>query len=411
LRSYLPKVDSAYINRLNKIKVLSLIREKNEISRADIVKITGLSAPTVTRVVESLINDEKLVCQVGKGDSKGGRPPIMVQFEGENNFVIGVDLGTTNIRGALSNLNAQLVSEIEVPTEADSGFDNVIKKVSTVIEKLVLHPVVKSRRIFGVGMAVAGLINRRNNIVEFSPDFEWFDADILSALKTKIDIPIVFDNVSRVMALGELWYGIGREIKDFIFVNLGYGIGAGIIIDGKPFFGSEGMSGEFGHMTMEMGSAVRCKCGKFGCLEALASGRGIALAAARELESGAESVLPGLCGGDFSKLSAEMVFRSATEGDQTSLRVFHKTAEYIGIGIASLIDLFNPQAIVIGGGVSRSGDEFLDRIRQTAKTHVIQRHNNFVKIISATYGADAAVMGSVSLILEKMLTFDSPKYQ
>jgi glucokinase-like ROK family protein len=407
LFSYLPKGDSAYINRLNKIKVLSLIRDKKEISRAEIVKITGISAPTVTRVVESLISEEKLVCQVGKGNSNGGRPPIMIQFEGENNFVIGVDLGTTSIRGALSNLNARLISEIEVPTEVDSGFDNVMKKVSDVIEKLILHPIVKSHRIFGVGMAVAGLINSRNHIVEFSPDFGWIDADISSALKPPFDSPIIFDNVSRVMALGELWYGIGRDIKNFIFINVGYGIGAGIIIDGKPFYGSEGMSGEFGHMTMEMGSTVQCKCGKFGCLEALASGRGIAAAAERELKSGAESALRNLCGGDFSRLTAEMVFQSAKEGDPLALRIFRKTAEYIGIGIATLIDLFNPQAIIVGGGVSRSGEEFLDQIRESVKTHVIQRHNNFVKIIPATFGADAAVMGSVSLILEKVLTFDS----
>jgi glucokinase-like ROK family protein len=404
--THLPKGNASYINRLNKIKILNAIRERNEISRAEIVKVTGLSAPTVTRAVESLIHEEKLVCQVGIGNSSGGRPPILVRLNNEENFVIGIDLGTTNIRGALSNLNAEILSEVQSPTEVDSGFESVLKKVGDVITELMSDRRVIHKRVFGIGMAVAGLINRRNSIIEFSPDFGWRNANIGNEMSRQFQIPIVFDNVSRVMALGERWNGIGKQFRDFICVNIGYGIGAGIIIDGKPFFGSEGMSGEFGHMTLEKNSNVLCKCGKYGCLEALASGRGIALAAENELKKGNTSKLMHLCEGDFSKLNAKMVFDSAKEGDPLATGVFLQATEYIGIGIANLIELFNPQAVVIGGGVSQSGEFFIQKIKEAVERHVIERYARGVEIRPAMHGADEAVMGAVSLILEKVLNLE-----
>ncbi|TFH05131.1 MAG: ROK family transcriptional regulator, partial [Spirochaetales bacterium] len=277
------KLDATFINTTNKIKVLDIIRNSDFVSRAELVKRSHLSAPTITRIVDSLINQEKMVEEVGTGTSEGGRPPSLIRFSGSDKYVIGIDLGTTHIDGIVANLDAEVVTEMRIPTFVESGYHEVIGRTALLIRDLVDRSGVPAEKILGVGMAVAGLVDRKRKIVEFSPDFGWHQVDIISDLRVEVPYPIVFDNVTRVMALGELHYGHGHQYESFICINVGYGIGAGVISEGKPFYGAHGMSGEFGHTVVDPYSDARCLCGNTGCLEALASGRGISMAAQRSL--------------------------------------------------------------------------------------------------------------------------------
>lgn len=400
-----PKASAQYILKLNTRKVLKLIRDNPLISRAEIAKLSGLSAPTVSRIVDDLIRDG-LVEEMGMGSSNGGRRPNLLRFCPNNNFIIGIDLGTTNIYGVLANLEAEIISEEKTPTRVEEGFYSIMDRTFEVIERLKARLGKKQVHLCGIGMAVAGLINKKRNIVEFSPNFHWHDVDIVGYLAQKTSIPIFFDNVTRVMALGELCYGVGRKYKNFICVNVGYGIGAGIIINGQPLLGTHGMAGEFGHITLEKDSKIQCYCGNFGCLEALSSGNGIARAARLELENGAKSILSDMCNGDLSNLTAEMVAEAAKKGDAVAWNVFHRAAEYLGIGISALINLFNPEAIVIGGGVTQAGDILFDTVRSTVKARALNKISREVEILPATFGLKAAVMGAVSLILQKVLNLD-----
>lgn len=404
--SRLPKGNAAYINRLNKIKVLRVIRERNEISRADIVREVGLSAPTVTRIVDSLIKDDNLALEVGIGSSEGGRPPILVRFNSQENYVIGIDLGAAFIRGAVSNLNAQIIAESRIPTQIESGPQGVIARVADLISDLLADSTIERERILGIGLAVSGLIDQPKNIGEFSFDFNWRNVDIETPLGERFDIPVICDNVTRVMALGELWYGIGSSVRNLICVNLGYGIGAGIILDGKPLYGTDGMAGEFGHITVDKDSGVECLCGNTGCLEALASGRGIALAARRRLANGETSILRDTCGGNVETVTAEMVVDAAKRGDPLAVDLFETAVEYIGIGIAALINLFDPQAVVVGGGISRAGDVLFDRLRETVQKRIMLRNTRRVRIVPVKHGSNAAVMGAIALVLNEILNFN-----
>ncbi len=394
------------ISELNKVKVTNLVRDNDGLSRADIAKRSGLSAPTISRIVDGLIR-EGLVTEVGVGVSHGGRKPTLLKFSGFDSYIVGIDLGTTNIFGVLSDLDANIVAEIKTPTLVEKGFDRVMEQTSEVIGELRGHLGNRKGRICGIGLAIAGLINRDREIVEFSPDFHWHDVDVRAALsRSHSDIPIIFDNVTRVMSLGEIWYGAGRNYQDFVMVNIGYGIGAGVIIRGAPLYGSLGMAGEFGHITFEKNSAAQCECGNFGCLEALASGNAIAKAARKELENGAESDLLKACGGDPSRLTAEMVAQSAKRGDGVAWKVFDLAAEYIGIGIAGLINLHNPEAVFIGGGVAQAGDILFDRVRRTVQTRALKKTAGSVLILPATFGLKSAVMGAVSLILSSVVNLN-----
>ena len=396
---------ASYINRLNKIKVLNISRTTENLSRADIAKISGLSAPTVSRIIEDLLA-EGLVREIGEGVSQGGRRPTLLKFSDHMNFIIGIDLGTTNIYGVLSDFDAKIIAEVRRPTCVEEGFSNVMRRTADVITSLINEPSVKDKRIYGIGMAVAGLINRKRNIVEFSPDFHWHNVDVVEALSQFHKYRIFFDNVPRVMAMGERWFGLGKKYKNLICVNVGYGIGAGIIIDGKPLCGPLGMAGEFGHITLDKDSLVQCDCGNFGCLEALASGNAIAKSAIKRLREGERSLLLELCDGDISKVTAEMVANAAKQGDVLSWTVFERAMEYLGIGIAGLVNLFSPEAVVIGGGVAQAGEILFEKVRKTVNARSLSMISSNVMIRPATFGVKTAVMGAVSLVLSEVINLN-----
>jgi glucokinase-like ROK family protein len=400
-----PNGGAKYINRLNKVKVLKIVRSAETLSRADISKISGLSAPTVSRIIEDLLA-EGLVREVGEGESQGGRPPTLLKFSDRRNFIIGVDLGTTHIYAVLSDFDAKIVAEVRTATHIEEGFAGVMERTSDVIAALIGEPSVADKRIYGVGLAVAGLINRKRNIVEFSPDFHWQDVDVVESLSRAHPYPIILDNVTRVMALGEMWYGLGKRFKNLICVNVGYGIGAGIIISGRPLYGPLGLAGEFGHITLEKDSPDQCDCGNFGCLEALASGNAIAKAARNRLQEGGRSLMLDLCGGDPSKVTAECVADAAKKGDALAWGVFDRAAEYLGMGIAGLVNLFSPEAIVIGGGVAQAGDILFDKVRRTVAARSLNKISSEVLLRPATFGMKAAVMGAVSLILSDVINLN-----
>ncbi len=398
--------DASYINRLNKIEVLKLIRESGEISRAGIVKKTKLSAPTVTRIVDNLIG-VKLVLMVGDGDSTGGRPPKLIQFDGTHNYVIGIDLGSTSIRGVISNLEGKFVTEIETPTDLKAGFEKVSLQVVELIHKLIDRSKFTEEKILGVGLAVAGLINSQTGIVEYSPMFNWRKVNLRTELKKYLDIPVFYDNVSRVTALGELIHGVGKKHKNFICVNVGYGIGAGIIVNGAPFYGSKGFTGEFGHIIVDHKSPYVDKDGIRGCVEALSSGYGIAEIAKLRLKEGATSSMTELVGGKLAKITAQVVMTAAREGDTLAMEIIDEAIKFLGIGVDSLIKLFNPEIIVFSGGITKAGEMFFEKLEEHTFENKLHFVKDTVKLVPSSFKDDATLIGAFSLIISKVLQFEN----
>ncbi|MBI9063630.1 MAG: ROK family transcriptional regulator [Marinilabiliaceae bacterium] len=397
-----PKGSAEYINRLNKIKVLNLIRETGEISRAEIVKETGLSAPTITRIVDSLINNEKLAFQIGIGTSKGGRPPVIVSFNGEDSYVIGIDWGRTHIFGILSNLNGDVLVEEDLRIETTNGFDADLNRLVSLIEGLIAKSGIDKSKLHGIGVAAAGFINKRNDIIEYSPNFKWEGVDIKKPVIRHFKVPVIVDNVSRVMAQGELMYGIGEKYKDFIFINVGYGIGSGIIMNGLPFYGFDGMAGEIGHNRIigTIAGGIECSCGKLDCLECYSSGRGIAKIAMKQKQFYPHSTL-----NQIENISTELIAEAARKGDEFAIYLFYQAADYLGLAIASVANTFNPAAIVLGGKVMQSGPFFQERIRSVFNREIIQQPTRRIELLHSQLGNEAAVKGAISLIINEILNF------
>ena len=398
--------DVSYLNKLNKTEVLRLIRVSGEVSRAEIVKKTKLSAPTVTRIVESLI-DSNLVRMVGDGDSTGGRPPKLIRFDGSNNFVIGIDLGSTSIRAVISDLDGKFLTEIETPTDLKGGFEKISLQVVGLINKLIERSKLLEDEIRGVGLAVAGLINIETGIIEYSPMFKWKKVNLRDELKKYLKMAVFYDNVSRVTALGELLYGVGKKHKNFICVNVGFGIGAGIIINGEPFFGNRGFTGEFGHIIVDHNSLHTDADGIRGCIEALSSGYGIAEIAKGEINAGKESSMVSSVQGNLEKITAEIVINAAKEKDKLALKIVDEAMTYLGIGVDSLIKLFNPELIVFSGGIAKSGKLFFGKLEKHISENKLREIDYIVKIVPSSFDEDATLIGAFSLVTSKILQFNS----
>ncbi|MCX7018592.1 MAG: ROK family transcriptional regulator [bacterium] len=408
-----PRANLQLVNKYNKIKVVNIIREFGPVSRAGISPKANISSPTVTRIVRDLIK-EHLVIDLGLGPSAdgGGRPPLLLDFNAKGNFVIGIDLGTTQTVGILSDLGGGVISEIKIPTNVQSGQKSVMEQTRKVILDLISNSSIdQSRTIRGIGIGVAGLIDRQQQMLRFSPDFGWHDVDVREEIEEGIPYPIVFDNVTRVMVMGELCYGAGRNYRNFICVNIGYGIGAGIVVDKHLLLGERGMAGEFGHITLVKNGGPQCDCGNSGCLEALSSGHGIARAARSRIEQGEKSILKDMVFGRYDNITAELVFKAAHEDDHLAKSVVQEAAEYIGIGISTLINVFNTQAIVIGGGVAGAGQMLFDIIKDTVKQRALPQSAEGVDILPSKFGTRATVMGAIALVLHEILklnmAFDS----
>ncbi|MEI8112557.1 MAG: ROK family transcriptional regulator [Bacteroidia bacterium] len=389
---------------LNKIKVLRLIRNEKKITRAEIIQKSGLSAPTVTRIVESLVQ-LNLIQTDGIGSSIGGRPPQLIHFHSKENYVIGIDLGATFIRSALSNLDGDFIFEIHVPTNLKKGFDAVMEQVGELIEKLCERARQNSLALWGIGIAVCGMVNKNTSIVEYSPIFGWKNVNIQEALAKYTNLNITLGNVTHLIALGELLYGVGKDYKSFICINLGYGIGSGIIIDGKLFGGADGIAGEIGHVVVDKNSQRQGLEGIKGTLEALASGYGLADIAREMAKKDTQSVLYTM---DSEDIDAKAVFEAAKNRDILANDIINEISRNISVGIDTMIKLFNTECIVLSGGLVQNDELLLDKIRKQVNEYSLNGVSRTVPIVKAGFGENAALMGSFSLILERILMLGNP---
>ncbi len=388
------------VSTLNRVRVLQLIRDEKEITRLDIIGKTGLSAPTVSRIIDALLS-KKLIIQEELGESSGGRPPQIIRLNSKNNYVIGVDIGGDFIRAIYSNLDGEFIYEIHIPTEIELGFDGIMKKVGSLIQKLHSRGNGDDRSVFGVGIAVAGVVDSKSEKVLYSPSLNWNHVDIKVALKKYTDLSISIGNVANMIALGELFYGIGSAYNSFISINLEYGIGTGIVINRAPFLGSTGFSGELGHIVVNDNDGRIGSDGIRGTLETHASSYEIVNSIKERIEHGEDSIFKNHKG----SITIYDVIEAAKNGDTLSNQVLDNATHLIAKGIDTMIKLFDPEAVTINGGISIRESFFNDILEKLEETS-LPNHPVVVPVIPSTYNEQGALMGAFSLVLNRIMKLE-----
>lgn len=388
------------MKQLNVSAVLKVIRDNGSLSRADVAKITGLTPASVTNITKMLIEDEYLVeCKVGQ--SSGGRPPIMLELNPNARYVIGISIGVGMIDVVITNLSAEIIlkKSIEI-NEERYDYDFVFKELVKLINEVIECSKIEKEKILGAGVALHGIVNARTGMSIYSPYYGWKEINIKEALENELNLGVYVDNDVRAMALGESWFGITKDISNFVTLNISNGIGAGIIINNKPYYGVDFSAGEIGHIVVE-GDGDKCNCGNYGCLETVASNNNITKKAIKLIKQGTNSVLKELKT-DINQLTIEDISEAAKLEDELAISIIKEAARYIGIAITNLINILNPTSIVVVGEIFENTFYAIETLNEIVKNRGMKLSSENVRIIKSMLGRDAAVVGATTLVIQEI---------
>ena len=318
----------------------------------------------------------------------------------KHKYIVGVDLGGTNIVvGAMSADGAQHFAMRSIPTSAELGADGVADRIVGAIEGVILDTMAEtnaSRKEFiGVGIGAPGPLDREKGLVVVAPNLGWKNFPLRDRVSERLRLPVTLDNDANCATVGEWWQGAARGGTNVVGITIGTGIGGGLILDGRLYHGSSDMAGEIGHTTIDS-NGRRCKCGNYGCLEAYTSGPAIAERAREALAGGEHSILPKLVNNDLSLITAAHVYDAAKQDDDVARQVVRETASFLGAGVANLLNIFNPDVVVIAGGVTQAGEPLFEPLRAEVRRRAFKPAVEACKILPGTLRGSAGVVGAVA---------------
>lgn len=313
-------------------------------------------------------------------------------------YVLGIDVGGTNlVAGVLAEDGSEIHGVVSEPTLAAQGADPVIGRIIKLAKASIKE---SGKKVEGIGIGSPGPLDTKKGIVLLTPNLGWTNMPLRDRVSEGLGLPAELDNDANCAIYGEWWRGAARGAKYVIGLTLGTGIGGGIVIDGAIYHGASDAAGEFGHVTIDA-NGRRCKCGNYGCIEAYAAGPAIAERAVEGIESGVETGLSHYVKGDLTKITAQIVYEAANDGDEWALEVVHETASLLGAAVASFINIFNPEVVVICGGVTQAGDKLFQPLRSEVKRRAFKPAWEVCKIVPGTLPGTAGVYGAGAVFIQR----------
>jgi N-acetylglucosamine repressor len=391
-----PRTNNAKKNGL-KLLIVKELYQNSRKSIPELSKIIHMSTPTITRAIDELIENGFLI-EEGIGTSSGGRRPNLFGLNPSARYVLGVDISRNHIRLGLFNFSNQPVVPIKVIDEGLEVSKDFMKSLKDSVNDFISESGIDKTKLMGIGIALPGLIDLHTGI-----SYSYLQDEKPAAIQFEniFDYPVFVENDTKVMALGEQAFGLAQGKQNVLCLNIGSGIGLGMILNGQLYKGNSGFSGEFGHIQVDPDGQL-CYCGKIGCLETLASGTTMIKRARKEIGDGAASVIRTMVGSDLNRITIETVLQAAQRGDQFAIGLLASIGEHLGRGIAVLIHLFNPELIIIGGELTKAENYIVDPIQQNLNKYTIAKIRRDAQIITSDLGQKAGLMGTVAMVMNKV---------
>lgn len=379
------------IKNFNKHSAVDLIRfAANGISRTDLAEQMGLTRAAVTLIVNDLI-ENGVVLEAESRAIPNGRPPVVLEINPKRGMVAAVDMGATHASVAVADFSANIIGEVSFPFDIKQGPTVCLAQTRQILQQLLDQHGISMSQIMAIGVGVPGPVVKDAGMVMAPPIMPGWDRyPIRDTLEKEWGCPVSLNNDAELGALGEWAYGAGRGEKNLAFIKVGSGIGAGLIINQQIYGGTTGSAGEIGHITIDENGPL-CTCGNHGCMEAFAGGNAIALQAKKLVESGKRTLLSSL---PLEAITAQAVAEAARRGDLPSQEIIMRSGTFIGIAIAGLVNLFNPSAVIIGGGVAQAGDLLTTPIRQAVRERSLRASEQSVHITAAMLGKRSTMIGA-----------------
>lgn len=369
--------------QINEALVLGAVHDHGPISRTDLVELTALSPASITGITAKLIN-AGLVREREGGVSTGGRPPVLVDIDRDAGCVIGIKLTEHQLIAALTDLGAKTLAHHTVPLGADRSPGAVVSALTAIVQEL--RSEAPKSTFFGVGVGLAGAIDRQAGICRFSPYLPWRDIPLGALLEARLDVPVVVENDVSALTLAERWFGGGAGLDDFVVVTLGRGVGLGMVLNGRLYRGGRGAGGEFGHITMQPDGPL-CDCGKRGCLEALIG------------EPALSRSIVAACGTD---VSVETALERARAGDDVAARAFGAAAVMLGLALSGVVNVLNPRRIIVGGEGAAWLEFMAQPLRDTLAAHCFDGLFADLDLVVEPWDDEAWARGAAGLMLDEL---------
>lgn len=398
--------DSEYIRSLNRGVVLAAIRDHEPVSRAAIAKRTGLSRSTCSLIVDELL-DRTLISEVGKGASSGGRPGVLLTMNYEAGVTVGARLLADSIDCAVVNLRGEVLERRETSISYRTDVENYIETLTTAVNNVLslFAARVPDKPVFGLGLGLSGLVDSEAGQSISSSILHWDHIPLADRVEQELSIPVFIDNDVNTFAMGELWFGHGRGIDSFLCVTVGEGIGLGIVMGGEIYAGRHHGAGEFGHVRIsDDPQAPRDAMGIQGSVEAFAADPAIREFVSNEIAAGATSKLQDSRG----PIGIGAIAEAAREGDSLCRRAYERAGHYLGIGVANLINLLDPDLIVVGGEGCRARDLWGGAMETAIEANSAYGLDKRVRRIPIEFEDDVWVRGVASLVLREVFEGRTP---
>lgn len=379
------------VKKENKSLVLETILEFSPISRADIAKQTGLNKGTVSSLVNELL-EEQLIYESGSGVSSGGRRPVMLLFKQEAGYAIGIDIGVNYILGILTDLQGDICHEKTIHFN-HLTYEEITKELFHVIDSLISSMPSSHYGVVGIGIGVPGIISTDGQIL-LAPNLNWKSKNLKGLLEDHYHLPVHIENEANAGAYGEKRFGAGKESDNIIYVSVGIGIGVGLILNGKLYKGNNGFSGELGHMTIEA-DGIKCRCGNQGCWELYAS--------EQALIHNAEQHLP-LEVRSNENMTLEDLSFLAESGNDDTIKLFEEIGSYLAIGMNNIINIFNPEQIIIGNRLASSEKWLKQSMQEKLKPRTLDTHQKDLAIDFSKLSTHSSAKGVAAFAVESFLT-------
>lgn len=393
--------DQVLVRKLNTSLILDCLRTRGPISRARLSAVTGLNRSTVSSLINDLL-EENLVREIGLEPSGRGRPGMLLELSPDGGCAVGVEIGVDFISVFLTDFVAQVLWRQRVSSDPDDGQGVILERAEAIVQAALEIGKDRGLRPLGIGVGVPGLVDVRQGSLMFAPNLHWRNVPLRQMWTQRFNLSVFVENEANAAALGEYYFGVARDVQSLIYLSAGVGLGGGIIIKGKLFRGSGGYAGEVGHMTIDP-NGEPCGCGKRGCWETVVGPRAIVRQVREALETNAESQIRTLVQDDLSSIDVDVVVRAAQAGDNVARKALEEVGVQLGIGIANLVNAFNPEMVVLGGALSLASTFFLPVIEETVRKHALAQPYDIVKVTASAHDADACVMGAVALVLDEIL--------
>jgi len=388
------------IKEVNVINLLRLIRKHGPVSTSDLSKLTGLTSATVLKLVKDLLA-AGYISKKGYGDSNGGRKPILIDFNPDNKHIIAVNINEEKITIALTNLGAKIISRTVKDIHEEKGMESIITELKTLMKDFM--STIDVSDVLGIGITFPGPVDPVENKILYSPNISGAENYYLQQeIEEEFGILTRVENDANTSALGEKIFGKGIDIKNLVFINVGTGIGSGIIIDGHIYHG-KGSAGELGHMVIDVDGS-ECNCGNYGCLETRSSGWALVKRARRDVKIGVDTSLSNI---SLKDINIDYISKAANNGDKYAKNLLNESGLYMGIGFCNIINMFNPDLVIIGGRIPLNYPQYYEIIINVEKRRLNRFIQENVRIDMPTFNEDEYIIGASALLVHELLNLST----